>query len=331
MFKQLKQWVGAYFENILLCVVLSLLLLLLSWWSFFFYHLILENFSLKQRLPHDLAELSVVANEYHARLWMILGEASFAFVLVMVCVVFLFVLAKKRKQSQEQIESMLVVSTHELKTPLSAIQALLQSLSIGSIPFAHAQKYLQLGLGECHKLQHLIESMLAYQRAMVDAKQEVPSGFVFEHLFSVLEHRQKTVLTEHIDTALFYEYAQAHPLLKVYFHPDGLRVILENLLDNAQKYGRSKEVPVQISCTEEGAFFMLLIKDFGQGFLPTEHNLLFVPYFRTAQTAQQVHHGSGLGLYIARKLARQMGGDLCAKSEGLGSGSTFILKLRKFF
>jgi len=101
-----------------------------------------------------------------------------------------------------------------------------------------------------------------------------------------------------------------------------VRVVLENLLDNARKYGGGK---VELSDVTHGAKWRLEVKDQGQGFLMTDAERLFEPFERGGGTG--VAHGSGLGLYISRQLARRMQGELTATSDGLGKGSTFALEL----
>ncbi|HNH49851.1 MAG TPA: ATP-binding protein, partial [Myxococcota bacterium] len=69
----------------------------------------------------------------------------------------------------------------------------------------------------------------------------------------------------------------------------------------------------------------LWVQDHGSGFPAEEAELLFEPYQR-GQSGQP-RHGTGLGLYLARSLARSMGGELRATSPGIGKGATFHLRL----
>ncbi len=103
---------------------------------------------------------------------------------------------------------------------------------------------------------------------------------------------------------------------------DAVRVVLENLLDNARKYGGGR---VELTDSMRGARWRLEVKDAGQGFAPGDTERLFEPFERAEGTG--VEHGSGLGLYIARQLARQMRGELTAASPGPGHGAVFALEL----
>ena len=110
--------------------------------------------------------------------------------------------------------------------------------------------------------------------------------------------------------------------MRVYANRDAFRVILENLLDNARKYGGGK---VELHSSTEAGRWKLEVRDFGLGFDPQLSERLFDPFSRAAKGS--VIHGSGLGLSLSRQLARQMGGELSATSQGEGKGSTFTLSL----
>ena len=103
---------------------------------------------------------------------------------------------------------------------------------------------------------------------------------------------------------------------------DGLRVILENLLDNANKYGGGS---VKLAGGVSDGHWRLDISDQGRGFSPETAERLFDIHNRGS--GEGVTHGAGLGLAIARQLARRMGGDITASSPGPGKGAVFSVTL----
>jgi signal transduction histidine kinase len=100
-------------------------------------------------------------------------------------------------------------------------------------------------------------------------------------------------------------------------------VVLENLLDNARKYGGRG---VTLTSSLADGRWRLAVRDQGVGFAPGDAEYLFDPFARKLQHGMTTH-GSGLGLYLSRQLARDMRGELSAVSEGPGRGSTFILEV----
>ncbi|MBS1149177.1 MAG: hypothetical protein H6Q89_875, partial [Myxococcaceae bacterium] len=194
--------------------------------------------------------------------------------------------------------------------------ALLQSLELGSVPPAQHGALLKSGIAECDRLEHLAETILAYQRAV----SRTEGGPLETHedsalVAEVLAHRVHGFGSEAVAV-------KPAPPVRIYANPDAFRVILENLLDNARKYGGGK---VELQTSTENGKWRLEVRDYGTGFDPKLAEKLFDPFSRAAKGS--VSHGSGLGLSLSRQLARQMGGELSATSHGEGKGSTFTLSL----
>ena len=101
---------------------------------------------------------------------------------------------------------------------------------------------------------------------------------------------------------------------------EGLRRILRNLVDNALKYARAGKY-LGLRLVEEEAMVRIELEDHGPGIPPEERERIF----RRAYTSGR---GSGLGLSIARTLAREMGGELRA-FEAKGGGTVFEVTLPK--
>ena len=131
----------------------------------------------------------------------------------------------------------------------------------------------------------------------------------------ILDHRRASFPDDDV------RYAPTEPVW-VSCDRDAVRVVLENLLDNARKYGGGR---VDLVGTARGSRWRLEVRDSGQGFPPEDAERLFEPFERGGGTG--VAHGSGLGLFISRQLARRMHGELTAKSAGPGQGSVFALEL----
>ena len=80
---------------------------------------------------------------------------------------------------------------------------------------------------------------------------------------------------------------------------------------------------------ENKDFLVLRVTDNGQGFPPEMAEKLFESYRHLRHELPQGINGTGMGLYLSRKLARRMGGELRASSPGQGEGATFSLWLKK--
>jgi signal transduction histidine kinase len=113
------------------------------------------------------------------------------------------------------------------------------------------------------------------------------------------------------------------PAVALRVDADAFRVVFENLLDNARKYGGAS---VTLSTSVVDGKWRLAVSDSGIGFDPAEAADLFDPFSRHDKRGVTTH-GSGLGLYLSRQLALDMHGNLSAVSEGPGRGSTFYFDI----
>jgi signal transduction histidine kinase len=170
-----------------------------------------------------------------------------------------------------------------------------------------------------HLLQ-LIEEILSYARMEAGREQVRP---------------ERTTLRDLLDevAALTEPLARERGLAFRVQHADGtelvtdvpkVRQILLNLLTNAVKF--TEEGEVELGFEEDQDHVRLLVRDTGPGIDPENQERIFDPFWQVAHPQTRRTGGTGLGLSVARRLARLMGGDLDVRSAP-GQGSTFIVEL----
>lgn len=295
---------------------------LMAWWSVLVRRNILSTDRLlRGQIEHSyqgverLEQLTQLDAHTQRQLFMITGESVVAGFLLCVLAAVLFMVARKRQRETMRLQTMLSLTTHQLKTPIAGVRALLQSLGNGSIPQELQDRFLKQGVAECDRLEHLVETTLAYQRTVarnLGRSEVVPTK---DLVSQILEHRRASFPDDEVKW-------HAADQVAVTCDPDAVRVVLENLLDNARKYGGGN---VELVSHSKGARWRLEVRDKGQGFDPADAERLFEPFERGG--GKHIAHGSGLGLYISRQLARRMHGELTATSGGPGQGATFALEL----
>lgn len=107
-----------------------------------------------------------------------------------------------------------------------------------------------------------------------------------------------------------------------------IRQIISNLLDNALKYTEKGGVRVTLEKDGASGVVRVTVKDTGMGLSQDDVQNLFQKFMRGSRGQKQFTEGSGLGLYVAKKmLESHKGGKLWVDSEGVGRGSTFVLEL----
>lgn len=103
--------------------------------------------------------------------------------------------------------------------------------------------------------------------------------------------------------------------------------ILHNLIDNATKYTKKGSITVVVRERKRPKTIIVDITDTGIGMSPETIDQLFEKFERALNANRANMSGTGLGLYVARSMARGMGGDVTASSPGEGQGSTFTFTL----
>jgi signal transduction histidine kinase len=216
----------------------------------------------------------------------------------------------------------LATISHELRTPLTAVigyaELLMGGLAEPLPPVAH--NWLQRIRASAEHQVRLIEDILTYVRAEAEREgvrpRPVRSAEIIDQTIAVLRPSFEQAAVE-LEVA-----APANITLTT--DGDRVRQILINLLMNALKFTPKGCVTLGVERSADRVLFN--VTDTGVGIAPDHLEKVFEAFWQVDQSDTRRFGGSGLGLAVSRRLARQLGGDLRVESE-LGSGSRFILDL----
>ncbi len=213
--------------------------------------------------------------------------------------------------------------SHELKTPLSSIKALAETLRLGAIdhrPQAH--EFVVQIEQQADLLNKQIQDLL--QLARVESGQasfeiaRVPLATLLDDRLKLLageaEVHRISLQLEPVDAAL---YARADA--------EAIGTIIDNLLTNAIRYSPPGET-VQVKAWLEDDRAIVAVIDHGIGIAPEHHARVFERFYRVDRARSREAGGTGLGLSIVRHLVQAMGGSVRLRSE-IGKGSTFLVGL----
>ncbi len=214
----------------------------------------------------------------------------------------------------------LVNIAHEMKTPLSLIQAPIGDVIRENKDETTAEK-LNMALANVQKLQNKIGRFLDFKR-IDEIKNVHPERmdaitFIKRKIFAFRMLAEKHKLQFHLETAL--------KKLEVYCDPELLDKILNNLLSNAIKYNKPGGF-VNVRVVENGKTWQVIVTDSGIGIPKKEQKKIFRLFFRASNAINSNISGSGVGLVLAFDVARVLGGSLTFKSKE-GKGTTFTLTL----
>ncbi|HEV7992450.1 MAG TPA: GAF domain-containing sensor histidine kinase [Gemmatimonadaceae bacterium] len=219
----------------------------------------------------------------------------------------------------------LATMSHELRTPLTALAGygeLLADQVIG--PMSEPQlDILERMRSVTNHLSAMIEEILAFSSLEEGRETVRPSEFLAEDLVrsalaavEPMAEQKRIVLNQRLGTSS----------VRVTSDIDKARQILVNLLGNAIKFTDKGSVTVRLR--KASTSVRLEVQDTGIGIPPEELPRLFRPFAQVDTGLTRRHGGTGLGLYISRRLATLLGGHIEVSSEpGVGSTFTVVLPL----
>lgn len=213
-------------------------------------------------------------------------------------------------------------ASHQLRTPLTVLIGQVEVALRRDRPAEEYRRVLNLVHGQAVHLGQIVEALLFLGRADADAR--LPESEPLDLRRWVAEHLEAGPERTGAAPVVRIEDPDDEPLW-VRAHPPLLGQLLDNLLDNARKYGRPGS-PVVVRTTRGDRVALLSVEDSGPGIAPDDLPRLFEPFFRSAQARRLGRPGTGLGLSVAQRIAIAYGGTIAVQSE-LGRGSRFELQL----
>jgi signal transduction histidine kinase len=202
---------------------------------------------------------------------------------------------------------------------------MLQTFLAGKVPPDQAPMLYGMGLKESDRLEHMLENVLLSGRLRSRQHELTPEPIPLRSLLKAfVEHRRQTLVGQPDEIRLAWDPEPDELLVSA--DRQALQVVLENLCDNAMKYGGDPAVAT-VRASKENGRVSVSVEDDGIGFEPDQAAKLFEPFRRGLEGRSEVQHGTGLGLAISAALVHRMGGTLTAFSEGPGLGSRFTITL----
>jgi signal transduction histidine kinase len=216
--------------------------------------------------------------------------------------------------------------SHELKTPLTSIRMFSELLAEGRVTEpAKRQSYLNIITAETARLTRLINNVLDFSRM---ERGEKKYNFAECDLVALVRETAETY-RPHLESDGFKIESQLpdSPII-LNGDRDALAQIVVNLLSNAEKYSNTqKEITVEVQLIREPLpHAEVRILDRGSGVPRGCEEKIFEKFYRAHDSLSSGIQGSGLGLTLARQIARAHAGDVICRPRD-GGGSCFILRL----
>jgi signal transduction histidine kinase len=243
-------------------------------------------------------------------------------------VVFDDITIRKRTQLQLQEanrrkDEIIATLSHELRNPLAPIENSIETLRMTNQVAAESTYLLDIVERQVDNLVRLVDDLLEISR--------ISRGKVQLHkqLADISEAVESAVETSgpSIDAA-GHHLSVMLPSKVLRANVDPLRIsqVVANLLTNAAKYTPNGGT-IEVTVLQEGQSVVISVKDTGIGISQEMLPRVFEMFVQTDREHKQARGGLGIGLALAKNLVEMHGGKIEARSDGLGKGSEFLVRL----
>jgi signal transduction histidine kinase len=233
----------------------------------------------------------------------------------------------RRLQEADRLKADLIATvSHELRSPLTTIVGALGIMRVrrDRLTPSERDELVLMGIDQSERLHRMIEQLLQTARfEQAEGVASLEAARVELDATDLVRQAGAEARARHHGRRIAIETNGALP---VRVAQDAVVQVLGNLLDNACKYSPDG-APVRLSGDREGAEAVLAVEDAGPGIPEAERQRIFDRFTQLDRQSQRRGGGVGLGLYIARQLARSQDGDLLVVEATGGRGARFELHL----
>ncbi|WPC40540.1 ATP-binding protein [Clostridium sp. JS66] len=233
-------------------------------------------------------------------------------------------MTERLKSVDKMKDDFFATTSHELKAPLDGIVGLSKSLiDCNSKQLSNDEKEtLILIKNSAKRLSNLVNDILDFSKIKSNDINLIMKPVDIGQLINMVTKSFKSFMSNK-SIEILNKVEESIPY--VYGDENRIQQILYNLIGNAVKF--TNEGQIEISAAEKGDYVFITIEDTGVGIDESDIYKIFQPYNQVDGINKQ-YHGSGLGLYVTKKLVQLHGGELEVKST-LGEGAKFTFNLPK--
>ena len=282
----------------------------------------MTKYEMEQLLPTDKnyqAKFDEIKSLEKRKTAQYLGEGVTFFLLIVAGAVFVFRAVRRELRISQEQQNFMIAITHELKTPISVAKLNLETMQKRKLDETQQQRLIQTTLEETNRLNALCNNMLL-------SSQIEAGGYRITN--------EETNISELICKCV-QDFITRYPQQKIesdiapdiFINGDRLllQILANNLIDNAIKYG-AKDLPVTVILREENEKIIFQVKDEGKGIAAAEKDKIFNKFYRVGNSATKGAKGTGLGLYLTKKISKQHNANISVTDNTPG-GAIFTVIL----
>lgn len=244
-----------------------------------------------------------------------ISEGITFLLVIMIGAVFIYRAVGRQFKMQLQQQHFMMAVTHELKTPIAVAKLNLETLQKYQLEPDKQQKLIRTTLDETARLDFLTNNILVSaqldNKGFVSSKEELDFSSLLQACIAAIQKRFpdriiETSIEEEIDL-------RGDALL--------LQILINNLLENAIKYAPGSS-PIKTVLDRNEKEIVLTVADQGPGIPDSEKGKVFDRFYRIGNEQMRTTKGTGLGLYLCQRIAKDHGGRIDIK-DNHPSGSVF--------
>jgi two-component system sensor histidine kinase CiaH len=262
-------------------------------------------------------QLASIDDQYRRSSTKHIGEGVVFLVLILIGAAFVYRSVRRQFRLQLQQQNFMMAVTHELKTPIAVARLNLETLQRHQLDEPRRQKLIRMTLEETSRLNSLTNNILVSSQLeggrYTWSREELDLSDLLRDCMNAFRRRfPDRQLTDDITPDMD---VKGDPLL--------LELLINNLVENALKYS-PKDKPVHASLFQDGATVKLEIVDEGPGVPDEEKKNIFRKFYRIGNEETRKTQGTGLGLYLCSKIARDHNADISVTNH-TPTGSKFAV------
>lgn len=253
---------------------------------------------------------------------MFISEGIFFSLMVLAGVYVMFVMLKKELKLESQQKNFILSITHELKSPLASIKLYLQTLMTKKVPAEKQKQFFDHSLYDVERLERLVENVLEASRLdRGDFHYDMQPLVVADILNPCIQKIKSYAEDEEINLE-----ADVDETIMVLGDHHALHSAFNNLIENAVKYSVTpKRISLHLFQDQQNCFFE--IEDNGPGIDKKDIPYIFDRFYRAGNEMTRNTKGTGIGLYLVKKITEAHHGEVLVKAPKSGSGAIFQIKI----
>lgn len=308
-------------------VLLIYIIAALVWW---FFSLYTQNEAMYELRLHQLHttitaaspdfknELAKIEDQRRRNITKYIGEGGTFLLLILVGAVYIYRSVRRQFRSQLQQQNFVMAITHELKTPISVSRLNLETLQRHKLDDEKKEKLVGMTLQETLRLENLINNILISSQLEGHSYRISKEELNFSDLVNAVSTQ---FAARYGDRKINLEVQED---IEMNGDPLLLKLLVSNLLENANKYSPRNKL-ISIRLREEDQIIQFSVKDEGCGIKDDEKKNVFKKFYRIGNEQTRTTKGTGLGLYLCKKIALDHDGTITIE-DNQPRGSNFTVK-----